>query len=88
MEPLETPSVAKFVARMPSPARRDLVEWNPGERSAERFARRILDRQIPISKLLRPDPQIVVTDDHPFNEYYLLRRNLGAYRMRLLAEDR
>jgi hypothetical protein len=34
----------------------------------------VLDSEIPLGKLLGPDPLVAVTDDRPYNEYFLLRR--------------
>jgi spermidine synthase len=75
MSPINIPSVDEFVARMPEAARRDLVEWNTGDlRNAHMFVTTVLNRRLPVDALLNPDPAVVITDDRPFNEYYLLRR--------------
>lgn len=34
----------------------------------------VLAREIPLAELLPEDRGITITDDHPYNEYYLLRR--------------
>jgi spermidine synthase len=73
--PIAIPSAEEFVSRLPESARRDLVEWNTGDfRNVHVFVARVLNRKIPIQSLLNPDPGVVITDDRPFNEYYLLRR--------------
>jgi spermidine synthase len=77
--PFEPPSPEQFVARMPESARRDLVEWNRGElRDPRVFAEEILRREVPVETLLDPDPHVVITDDRPFNEYFLLRRHFDG----------
>jgi hypothetical protein len=38
----------------------------------------VLNRRIPVEDLLVADRTVVITDDRPFNEYYLLRRARGA----------
>ena len=37
----------------------------------------ILAREVRLSDFLIEDDDIVITDDRPFNEYYVLRRLLG-----------
>jgi spermidine synthase len=75
LTPVTIPGVDEFVSRLPEAAQRDLVEWNTGElRDVRRFVAAILDKPIPIERLLRPEPGVVITDNSPFNEYYLLRR--------------
>ena len=58
---------------MPESARQDLLEWNP-EMDASKFLGQVLSHEFPPSSLLNPNPAIQVTDDQPFNEYFLLRR--------------
>jgi len=75
MTPWAVPTAAEFVARLPEAARRDMVEWNTGElRDVQTFAATVLKGQVAIEQLLTADPAVVITDDRPFNEYYLLRR--------------
>jgi hypothetical protein len=79
MEPFEIPGADEFLARMPDAARSDLVEWNRGESRGESrdprvFIDQILDMRVDLDELMHPDPRVVITDDRPFNEYYLLRR--------------
>jgi len=75
MEPIRIPTAEEFVARLPEKARRDLVEWNTGDlRDPYDFIVAVLKRQFPVEDLLKGDARVVVKDDRPFNEYYLLRR--------------
>jgi spermidine synthase len=37
------------------------------------FVERILAQEVPLESLLEGDPRFAITDDRPFNEYYLLR---------------
>ena len=75
MTPWAIPTPEEFLARLPEAARRDLVEWNTGDlRDAQTFVRTVLNRRVPVEQLLAADPNVVITDDRPFNEYYLLRR--------------
>jgi spermidine synthase len=76
-KPIRVPSTEEFVARLPDPAKRDLIEWNTADlRDVHVFVSKVLERQIPIDTLLNPDTGIAITDDRPFNEYYVLRRGV------------
>ncbi len=72
MEPIELLSGAELAARLPAEAKADLLEWNPGQDLAAWF-NHVLSRQSPADQVLDPDPKVRVTDDRPFNEYFLLR---------------
>jgi spermidine synthase len=78
-EPIVLPSIATLVARLPAAAQADLVEWNPGETATDVFTK-IFTRQVDLSRALTADPEVAVTDDRPFNEYYLLRALDGKSR--------
>jgi spermidine synthase len=73
MQPIEKPGVGDFIARMPEGAREDMLEWADGQ-SLEAYVGSILEREIPLQDALNPDPRVCVTDDQPYNEYFLLRR--------------
>jgi hypothetical protein len=74
MSPIPDISPKEFVARMPEPARRDLMEWS-SDIKIETMAENILSRRTDIGRLLSPDSEkVVVTDDLPYNEYFFLRR--------------
>ena len=73
LEPLEKLDAEKLAARMPESARLDLVEWN-AVKDARAYLASICDKEFDPAALLYPDPSIEVTDDKPFNEYFLLRR--------------
>ncbi len=73
--PIRDIAPAEFVARLPEPAKRDLMEWNLNT-SIERMAENILSRRTDIGKLLPlGSKNMTVTDDRPYNEYFVLRRN-------------
>jgi spermidine synthase len=75
MSPIRDITPAEFVARLPAPAKRDLMEWN-SNMSVEVMAQNILSRRTDIAKLLPADGKsMVVTDDLPYNEYFALRRS-------------
>ena len=73
MQPIERPGVGDFITRMPKGAREDLLEWANG-RSLEDYVSSILEREVPLQDALNPDLPVCVTDDQPYNEYFLLRR--------------
>jgi hypothetical protein len=73
--PIVVPYAEAFVAKMPEAARRDLVEWNEGEeRDPTTYVRSLLAKETPVDSLLARPGDERVTDDRPYNEYYLLRR--------------
>jgi predicted membrane-bound spermidine synthase len=82
MQPLAVPTVDEFLARMPDRAKKDLLEWESAD--ARTVVGRILAHEVPLTEVLGDAPQRMITDDHPFNEYYLLRRSwariLRSYR--------
>jgi hypothetical protein len=75
-EPLVGSSANGLAARLPPPAASDLVEWGPGHTPAEQFATVLSQEQSPAD--LVPAGVRGLTDDHPVNEYYFLRR--GGWR--------
>lgn len=65
---------AKQLSDKLSPAAKvDFVEWSPGA-TPEGLFQRILANEIPPSSLINPKVDRRIEDDHPYNEYYLLRR--------------
>jgi len=71
---IKTPSPAKFVSLMPEQAKKDLVEWNEGKyKNPEEFATYILSKELSYQPLLEAYESVSITDNRPFNEYYLLR---------------
>lgn len=73
MEPLQQLTPEQLVARMPASAKADLMEW-AGNTDPTQYLASVVSREIPTAALLNPNPAIRVTDDHPYNEYFLLRR--------------
>ena len=60
-------------AQMPLAAKRDLLEWS-ATLDAAAYLAQVLALENPIEQILSPDPAIKITDDRPYNEYFLLRR--------------
>jgi spermidine synthase len=73
MEPLEPLTAQQLAARMPETAQQDLMEWTDSK-DVPAYLARVLNHEFSIFAVLDPDPKIKVTDDQPFNEYFLLRR--------------
>jgi spermidine synthase len=73
MEPIPERTPEQMAARMPERARKDLLEWANGA-EAPGYLGRVVLREVPVEKLLNPNPDIRITDDDPLNEYFLLRK--------------
>ncbi len=69
MQPIPDISADEFVSRLPERARRDLLEWGPLP-TAREMAGAILQRRLASAD---PGRGVIVSDDRPFNEYFLVR---------------
>ena len=73
-EPFDTPTADEMIARLPDKAKKDLMEWDKG-RNVRDFLNLTLKNENPIDKYMNyRDKSIYISDDRPFNEYFLLRR--------------
>jgi spermidine synthase len=73
MQPIENFDAPQLAARMPAEAKKDLVEWH-NSKDAAGYLANIITNEYLLSSGLNPDRNIQITDDRPFNEYFLLRR--------------
>ena len=73
MEPIEKLDAGQLAARMPDRARQDLLEWN-ASKDAPAYLGQVLTNEYSVQSLLNSNAEIQVTDDKPFNEYFLIRR--------------
>jgi spermidine synthase len=73
LDPIERLTPSQVAMAMPNSAADDLLEWSPS-RDLPAYLGQILLKEFPIEKALNPDPRIRITDDQPYNEYFLLRR--------------
>ena len=73
MEPITMYAPAELAYTMPINASEDLLEWSASRDLAD-YLQEVLSKSIPVKQLLSPDRKIRITDDHPYNEYFLLRR--------------
>ena len=69
---------------MPEKARSDLLEWEKAD--LKTVLREMLSQEVPLAEVLGTNPRHIITDDRPFNEYYLLRRSWAHYQ-RLLVKN-
>src|SRR5207247_8649552 len=72
-EPIPNLTAEQLSTRMPAAAAIDLLEWAPSQDLAS-YVNEVLLREIQIERALNPDVRIRITDDRPYNEYFLLRR--------------
>lgn len=73
MEPIPDLDGKQLVARMPVATQDDLLEWDTSK-DAVAYVNRVINHENSILSGINPDATIQVTDDRPFNEYFLLRR--------------
>jgi hypothetical protein len=52
------------------------LEWAPPHCNATAYIDRVIPLEYDPIPLLNADSHIVVTDDQPFNEYFLLRQHM------------
>jgi spermidine synthase len=77
MEPINVFGADSLAVGMPITAGADLMEWTSGV-NLPAYIAFIMSRPVSIDELLNPDPDVRITDDRPYNEYFLLRR-LGLF---------
>ena len=81
MEPFATPSAETVVSRLPDSAKKDLLEWAGGADIVQ-YLNLSLKKEMSVAKALNHDDlTMYISDNQPYNEYFLLRRsrdrNLG-----------
>jgi spermidine synthase len=73
LDPIEIPNFQDLKGKMPASALADLSEWVPHQQTIPYLAK-ILSNARTIDSITHPPASDMITDDRPFNEYYLLRR--------------
>jgi spermidine synthase len=73
MDPIEQRTGEELAARLPPGAKADLLEWSatadlPG------YLNVVVAHEVSIQATLNANPNIRLTDDRPYNEYFLLRQ--------------
>jgi len=72
--PIIIPTAEQLVLKMPPAAQADLMEWNDyNEPDLLSYVRKILAGKQDLNNLLNQNKNIKITDDRPYNEYFLLR---------------
>ena len=73
LQPIILPAPDVFASRLPLKAKTDFIEWRE-DRDPQSFYQAVIDGEIPIETLLSMKEDVRITDDRPYNEYFLLRR--------------
>lgn len=72
--PLQSFSAATLASHLPPLAVVDLLEWGPTTNAEQQFAR-VLNQELSLVSLIERAPDVIaLQDDHPLNEYFILRR--------------
>ncbi|MGO8701811.1 MAG: hypothetical protein ACLQVY_29360 [Limisphaerales bacterium] len=73
MDPIAPATGQEMADRMPPAAQKDLVEWLPNG-NVPAYLNAELTRESQLSNVLDASVSYRITDDRPFNEYFLLRK--------------
>ena len=77
MSPIVIPTDEVLMGRIPDNARKDMLEW-ADKKDLRQAVSWIRTNELQVPKHLLSNKQhIQITDDQPFNEYYILRRTFG-----------
>ncbi len=72
--PIPNLSASELAAKLPPDAARDLMEWGPASSPQEQFEL-VLSQELSLESLIQQAPNApALQDDHPVNEYFVLRR--------------
>lgn len=74
MQPIDSPPVETLLSRLPLQAREDMMEWHTNKEPIE-LMKTMLRFTVDASTLVTED-DVMITDDQPVNEYFILRRIL------------
>jgi predicted membrane-bound spermidine synthase len=73
--PISSLTAEQALTRMPESARRDLMEWFPRRMPLDVLGD-VLRQERSLDEILGARAEMILTDDHPYNEYFLVRRLL------------
>jgi predicted membrane-bound spermidine synthase len=76
--PLPEIDVQTIYDRIPADARRDFLEWHQ-QKDLKKILHTTFDTGSIINKILQKGNACSITDDKPYNEYYLIRKWLGRF---------
>jgi spermidine synthase len=72
--PLPSYSAATLASHLPPAAVADFLEWDPDSTAEQQFDK-LLHKELSLDDLIAPAPSTpALEDDHPVNEYFILRR--------------
>lgn len=74
MQPIDSPPVETLLSRLPLQAKKDMMEWHTNKEPKE-MMKTMLRFTVDASTLVTED-DVMITDDQPVNEYFILRRIL------------
>ena len=72
-QPIANSSGREISSRMPAAAAIDLLEWDRSGTLVDYFQQAV-SNEMPLTSALNPHAEIRITDDRPYNEYFLLRK--------------
>jgi spermidine synthase len=74
--PIEMVSVDQLAARLPAAAALDLAEYRNTNRypTLPAYLQKVVSQEVPASHALNADLNLEISDNQPFNEYFLLRQ--------------
>ena len=75
---LKLPAIEEIASRIPSGAQKDMLEWSDGKDVSTALST-ILKQEVPLWTLLTSDAAAVISDDKPYNEYFMLRRLRASF---------
>jgi hypothetical protein len=73
MNPIPARTAEELATRMPPNAQADLLEWSSSN-ALPAYIEQVLKKEVSVKGSVNRDPRVRITDDQPFNEYFLLRR--------------
>jgi spermidine synthase len=75
-QPIESVPTARMVSRMPAAAKLDLAEYMDPAHYANLadYLQKVVSQEFPASGVLNSNLSLEISDDRPFNEYFLLRK--------------
>jgi hypothetical protein len=77
MKPIPVRSADEILARMPPAVVADLKEWLPPQFGVKDAVQKLLRQEGALSNFLNAEALAGISDDRPFNEYFVMRRYFG-----------
>jgi spermidine synthase len=80
MEPIEKQTPDELLLRMPVSAKKDLLEWAPGQEPSA-YLGNVVPYGVRVERAQDSGVSFEITDDDPVNEYFLMDR-MGLFKLR------